>query len=54
MNLPSHGRTHAERSFLEYPESIIDRVQPKMYPTLSFSGMYRKSFIYRRERTKNQ
>ena len=29
-------------------------VQPKMSPTISFSGMYQKSFIYRRNRTNSQ
>ena len=29
-------------------------VQPKMSPTLSFSGIYRKSFIYRSNRTNYQ
>ena len=28
--------------------------QPKMFPTLSFSGMYQKSFIHRRNRTNFQ
>ena len=31
-----------------------DRVQPRMSPTLSFSGMYQKSFIYRRNRNNSQ
>ena len=31
-----------------------DGVQPKISPTISFSGMYRKSFIYRRNRTNSQ
>ena len=31
-----------------------DLFQPKMSPTLSFSGMYRKSFIHRRNRTNSQ
>ena len=34
--------------------SIYDLFQPKMSPTLSFSGMYRKSFIHRRNRTNSQ
>ena len=33
---------------------LLDRVQPKMSPTISFSGMYRKQFIYRRNRTNSQ
>ena len=34
--------------------NLCDGVQPKMSPTISFSGMYRKSFIYRRNRTNSQ
>ena len=32
-------------------ELICDLVQPKMSPALSFAGMYRRSFIYCRNRT---
>ena len=32
----------------------LDLFQPKMSPTLSFSSMYQKSFIYRRNRTNSQ
>ena len=35
-------------------EKNWDGVQPKIYPTISFSGMYQKSFIYRRNRTNSQ
>ena len=34
--------------------TALDLFQPKMSPTLSFSRMYRKSFIYRRNRTNSQ
>ena len=34
--------------------SCVDRVHPKMSHTISFSGMYRKSFIYRRNRNNSQ
>ena len=37
-----------------YIGGIIYLVQPKMSPTLSFSGMYPKSFIYRRNKTNYQ
>ena len=33
---------------------ILDGVQPKMSPTISFYGMYWKPFIYRRNRTNSQ
>ena len=33
---------------------IIDMVETKMSPTLTFSGMYRKPFIYSRNRTNSQ
>ena len=33
---------------------LLDRVQTKMPPTISFSGMYQKLFIYRRNRTNSQ
>ena len=32
----------------------IDRVQPKMSPTISLSGMYRELSIYRRNGTNSQ
>ena len=32
----------------------LDLFQPKMSPTLSFSGMYQKSFIRRRNSTNSQ
>ena len=44
----------------EDPEEVAethtsdDLVQYKMSPTLSFSGMYQISFIYRRNRTNTQ
>ena len=31
--------------------NLCDGVQSKMSPTISFSGMYQKPFIYRRNRT---
>ena len=35
--------------------SFVERnTEPKMSPTISLSGMYRKSFIYRRNRTNYQ
>ena len=37
-----------------YAVVLNDLFQPKMSPTLSFSGVYRKSFIYRRNRTNSQ
>ena len=40
--------------YVPYPKIYPDLFQPKMSPTLSFSGMYRKSFIYRRNRTNYQ
>ena len=33
---------------------MLDDVLPKMPPTISFSGIYRKSLIYRRNRTNSQ
>ena len=33
---------------------LFDLVQPKMSPTLSFSSMYKKPFIYRRNKTNSQ
>ena len=38
----------------EIDPCLFDLFQPKMSPTLSFSGMYQKSFIYRRNRTNSQ
>ena len=32
----------------------LDVVHPKMSPTISFSGMYKKQFIYRRNNTNSQ
>ena len=37
-----------------YPLFITDGVQTKMSPTISFYGMYRKSFIYPRNRTNSE
>ena len=34
--------------------TITDLVQPKMSPMLSFSGIYRKPYIYHRNRTNSQ
>ena len=39
---------------LTYIFLCYDGVQPKMSPTISFSGMYQKSFIYLRNRTNSQ
>ena len=39
---------------VKIPASTNDLFQPKMSPSLSFSGMYRKSFIHRRNRTNSQ
>ena len=35
-------------------KTTFDLFHPKMYPTLSFSGMYQKSYIYHRNRTNYQ
>ena len=43
------GKIIPGNNYLGYGE-----VQLKMFPTISFSGMYRKSFIYRRNRNNSQ
>ena len=37
-----------------HQQTILDLFQPKMSPKVSFSGMYRKPFIRRRNRTNSQ
>ena len=58
LSVVGHG---CVRELLQECLLIIDRnylamdgVQPKMSSTISFSGMYRKLFIYRRNRTNSQ
>ena len=46
---------HMPSTFVCTPtELALDLFQPKMSPTLSFSGMYQKPFIYCRNKTNSQ
>ena len=47
----THDQIYMNIIILSY---IYDLFQPKMSPTLSFSGMYRKKIIHRRNRTNSQ
>ena len=45
---------YKNKAIIRQGEVITDLFQPKISPTFSFSGMYQKSFIYRRNGTNSR
>ena len=49
-----YGELNFETIFAQIQDQVGDGVHPKISPTISFSGMYQKPFIYCRNRTNSQ
>ena len=51
---PSAEIEKISKEYTKTQKATNDLVHPKMSPTLSFSGMYQKPFIYHRNSTNSQ